>query len=102
MKMTNIKIEVRDENYIVVTADTKRFGPGEVMCECNTFEQCFDYIRRELGLEKDAKLLFTTMLIMGSYTDWTGKTLPTYMWDVRPEHRHWDMEEVRKLVGETV
>ena len=84
MKMTNIQIEVLRDNYIVVRADTKRFGPGEVMCECNTFKQCFDYIRRELGLPEDTKFNFTTELIIGGYTDWTGETYPSYMWNVRP------------------
>lgn len=76
MKMRDIVIEVLDENYIVVRADTDRFGPGEVMAECNTFQQAFDYIKRETGREK---INFRTCLAYGVYQDWTGVSFPPYM-----------------------
>lgn len=74
--MKNIRIEVMRDNYITVTADTKRFGENEVMFEGNTFEQCFEYIKRELGVER---LRLSTCLIYAPYTDRTGKTFPCYM-----------------------
>lgn len=76
MKMRNIKIEVMDENYIVVRADTERFGPGEVMAECNTFDQAFDYIKRETGAEK---VNLSACLADGLYTDRAGRSFPCYM-----------------------
>ena len=79
MKMTNITIEVRDRDYIVVCADTERFGNGEVMCECNTFDQCFDYIRRELGMNKDERVKVSSYFFYEPYTDRAGKCLPCWM-----------------------
>lgn len=77
MNMENIKIEVVRENYIVVRADTKRFGAGEVMFEGNTFNQCFDYIKRETGRADPLRL--QSCLAYGEYTDWQGRTFPSFM-----------------------
>ena len=77
MKMENIRIEVKADNYIVVIADTKRFGNNEVMFEGNTFDQCFNYIKRELGIDK---VYLTAYLFYESYTDREGKTFPWMMW----------------------
>lgn len=74
--MKNIKIEVRKPNYIVVTADTKRFGLNEVMFEGNTFDQCFDYCKRVM---KRDTLQLSSYIIMGTYTDCTGRTFPVEM-----------------------
>lgn len=79
MKMENIIIEVLDDNYIVVIATTKRFGKNEIMFEGNTFDQCFEYIRRELGLMEKQGLRLRSMLIYEPYTDRNGKTLPCYI-----------------------
>lgn len=76
MTMQNIKIEVMDDNYIVVRADTMRFGDDAVMFEGNTFDQCFDYIKRETGREK---VNFTARIVDGAYTDRTGRTFPVFM-----------------------
>ena len=76
MKMRNIEIEVLRENYIVVRADTERFGENEVMFEGNTFEQCFDYIKRET--EQD-NLRLSTRLCYGIYMDRDGRGFPPYM-----------------------
>lgn len=76
MKMRNIEIEVLRENYIVVRADTERFGENEVMYEGNTFEQCFDYIKRETGQDN---LRLSTRLCYGIYTDWMGESFSPYM-----------------------
>lgn len=76
MKMQNIKITVEGDNYITVRADTKRFGVGEVMAECNTFDQAFDYIKRETGVEK---VNLSACLADGLYTDWAGRSFPCYM-----------------------
>lgn len=74
--MKNIRIEVRGENYIVVIADSERFGDSEVMYEGNTFDQCFDYLKREIGVEK---LWLTGMIASGSYEDRTGRCFPAFM-----------------------
>ena len=76
MKMKNIRIEVKRENYIVVIADTARFGADEVMYEGNTFDQCFDYIKRETGRDK---LNVSGYMVDGIYTDWQGRSFPCYM-----------------------
>lgn len=78
--MENIRIQVLRENYIVVTADTDRFGNGEVMFEGNTFDQCFDYIKREAGFDR---IPFAACLSDGVYTDRTGRCFPCDM-DVLP------------------
>lgn len=83
MKMGNICIEVKDDDYIVVTADTERFGEGEVMFEGNTFRQCFDYIKRELGMDVTERVYFTSYLIYEPYTDRMGETFPWRMENIR-------------------
>ena len=74
--MKNIRIVVKGDNYIVVIADTNRFGKNEVMFEGNTFNQCFDYIKRELDRER---LNFTAYFIDGAYTDREGRCFPVRM-----------------------
>lgn len=74
--MKNIRIEYVRENYIVVKADTERFGKNEVMFEGNTFNQCFEYCKRELGKDK---LSLSSSIILGAYTDREGRTFPLYM-----------------------
>lgn len=76
MTMRNIEIEVMREDYIVVRADTARFGAREVMCECNTFDQAFDYIKRETGRDT---VHFSAYMSDGVYTDWKGRTFPPFM-----------------------
>lgn len=77
MKMKNIIIEVKADNYIVVIADTKRFGNNEVMFEGNTFDQCFDYIKRELSIDR---VYLTAYVFYETYTDRNGRTFPWKMW----------------------
>lgn len=77
MAMKNITITVERDNYIVVTADTERFGKNEVMFEGNTFNQCFDYIKRELGVDR---LYFSSYMCLGAYTDRDGRCFPCEMW----------------------
>ena len=81
--MENIKIEARRVNeedkttdYIVVIADTERFGIQEVMFEGNTFDQCFDYIKRELGV---SRVPLRTYSMFETYTDREGRTFPWTM-----------------------
>ena len=76
MRMDNIQIEVRSENYIVVLADTERFGKGEVMFEGNTFDQCFDYIKKETGKDE---VSLRSYMIEALYTDRLGRTFPDWM-----------------------
>ena len=74
--MENIRIQVLRENYIIVTADTDRFGKGDVMFEGNTFDQCFDYIKREIGLDS---LPLASYLSEALYTDRMGRCFPCDM-----------------------
>lgn len=74
--MENIRIQVLRDDYMVVTADTERFGKGEVMFEGNTFEQCFGYIKREMGV---AHILFNALMNNVTYTDREGRCFPSDM-----------------------
>ena len=80
-KMENIRILAEyNKNtggaYIVVKADTERFGKNEVMFQGNTFDQCFDYIKGMLGLEK---LRLHSMFLYETITDRLGRSFPCYM-----------------------
>lgn len=74
--MKNIRIEVKAENYITVTADTERFGPDEILFEGNTFSQCFEFIKRETGLDT---LPLRSGFLFETYTDRAGRSFPWYM-----------------------
>ena len=74
--MKNIRIEWKRENYIVVKADTIRFGKNEVMFEGNTFEQCFDYVKKITGKEH---LHLTSGFLYEVVKDRTGRSFPWYM-----------------------
>ena len=73
--MKNVRIIAhRDkENYIVVEADSERFGKDAVMFEGNTFEQCCDYIRRTF---RTNRFKLTSYAVVPLYTDRNGQTLP--------------------------
>lgn len=73
--MRNIRIEFKTPIYIIVRADTNRFGDNAIMYEGNTFRGCFDYIERETGLDS----LILTGTIASRVTDWKGETYPSYM-----------------------
>lgn len=75
MEMRNVMIQVKKKDYIVVTADTERFGDNEVMYEGNTFTQCFDYCKRELGLKK----LRLRSYVSEPYVDRDGRAFPARM-----------------------
>lgn len=67
-------VAIRDKaSYIVVKADTKRFGNDAVMFEGNTFEQCFDYIRRTFRTDY---FKLSSYAVVPNYTDREGNTLP--------------------------
>ena len=74
--MKNITVEVVGDNYIVVKADTKRFGKNEVMFEGNTFDQCFEYIKREIGKEK---FQLRSSFLYEAYKDRNGRSFPWKM-----------------------
>ncbi len=74
--MMNVRIVVKDENYIVVISDSKRFGMDAVMFEGNSFDQCFDYIKKETGAKE---VHMTAYLTDGYYKDREGRTFPNYM-----------------------
>ena len=74
--MTNIEIEVMRADYIIVRADTPRFGRGEIMFEGNTFDGCFDYVKRETGRDK---LSLSGCIADGIFTDRVGRSFPTHM-----------------------
>ena len=73
--MTNIRIIVKGENYIVVVADSERFGKNEIMYEGNCFRECFNYIKRETG--RDSLTLNGTLASLCE--DRKGETFPSYM-----------------------
>ena len=74
--MKNIIIEAQRPDYIIVKADTFRFGKNEVMFEGNTFEQCFNYIKKETHKQK---LQLTSSFMYEPVKDRTGRTFPWYM-----------------------
>lgn len=74
--MTNFRIEALRDDYMVVKADSERFGEQEIVFEGNTFNQCFDYIKRKTGKDK---LNLTSCFIYKSVTDREGRTFPCYM-----------------------
>ena len=73
--MNNIRIQMVNENYIVVIADSERFGRNEVMYEGNCFDECLDYCKRELN--KDT--LRITGRIAACVTDRKGRVFPAFM-----------------------
>ena len=73
--MKNIKVVVLDKDYIVVKADTERFGDDEIMYEGNTFKECFEYITRETGW----KSLKTRGTLASLIKDRTGDIRPSYI-----------------------
>lgn len=76
--LKNVRIiAYRDrKNYIVVKADSKRFGKDVVMFEGNTFEQCCEYIRNTF---RTNHFQLQSYSVVPMYTDRTGKTLPWIM-----------------------
>lgn len=74
--MRNIRIEVKRENYIVVVADSLRFGKNEIMFEGNTFSECFDYVKRETNKQK---LWLNSRFIYDTYKDREGRIFPVFM-----------------------
>lgn len=72
--LENIKIEVTDNNTIVVIADTIRYGKNAIMYEDNKFVRCCDYIRQVTG--NNHFKLDGMPSIHGIFTDTDGKTLP--------------------------
>ena len=74
--MDNIRIRAVRKDYIIVKADTGRFGRNEVMFEGNTFSQCFDYIKRETGKKQ---LRLRSYMMDYVVTDREGRTFPWLM-----------------------
>ena len=74
--MTNFRIEALRDDYVIVKADSKRFGKQEIMFEGNTFTQCFDYIKNETG--KDT-LQLRSYFIYEPIRDREGKCFPCIM-----------------------
>lgn len=74
--MTNFRIEALRDNYMIVKADSERFGKQEVMFEGNTFAQCFNYIKNETG--KDT-LQLKSYFIFAPVTDREGRCFPCLM-----------------------
>lgn len=73
--MDNIRIIVERKDYIIVRADTSRFGINAIMFEGNNFDQVFDYIKRETGKES----LQLVGNLASLHTDRCGRTFPAYM-----------------------
>lgn len=76
--MENIRIIVAKEDYIVVKADHPRFGKDAVMFEGNHFDECFQYIRRELGIRPDQSLKLRGWM-SALYMDRMGSSFPSIM-----------------------
>lgn len=74
--MNNIRVIVKGDNYIVVKADSKRFGNDAIMFEGNTFNQCFNYIRRVCHVDRFS---LSSYMMVAPYTDREGRTLPWIM-----------------------
>ena len=74
--MNNFKIEAERPDYMIVRADSKRFGKQEIVFEGNTFNQCFDYIKRETGKER---LNLQSLFLYEPITDREGRTFPWIM-----------------------
>lgn len=74
--MENVRIIAIHDDYIIVKAATERFGKDEVLFEGNTFNQCFDYCKKEL--RKD-RLNLQSSFLYESYTDREGRTFPWHM-----------------------
>ena len=71
--MHNFNIEAWRSDYMIVKADSERFGNQEIVFEGNTFDQCFDYIKRETGKDK---LYLRSYLLYEPITDRNGKCFP--------------------------
>ena len=74
--MKNFRIIASRESYMYVRADSERFGKQEIVFEGNTFNQCFDFIKRETGKDK---LNLKSYLIYEPVTDREGRTFPWNM-----------------------
>jgi hypothetical protein len=72
MRMTNIEIIFSDETHITVYADTERFGAREIMCQCGSFREAYDFIKRETGRDS----LTLSGCVVDSVVDWTGMVRP--------------------------
>ena len=76
MKLENINIIAIRSDYMIVKADSQRFGEQEVMFEGNTFDQCFDYVKREIGAKR---LNLQSYLLYELITDRNGRSFPCEM-----------------------
>ena len=74
--VTNFRIEALRDNYMIVKADSERFGKQEVMFEGNTFTQCFDYIKKITGKDK---LQLRSYFIYAPVKDREGRCFPWLM-----------------------
>jgi len=74
--MKNFRIIASRDSYMYVRADSERFGKQEIVFEGNTFNQCFDFIKRETGKDK---LNLESCFIYAPVTDREGRTFPCYM-----------------------
>ena len=72
----NIRIEAKRRDYMVVLADSDRFGNDEVIFEGNTFNQCFDYVKKILGVKK---LHLTSSLLYATVKDREGRSFPWFL-----------------------
>lgn len=73
--MKNIRIITHDSMHIEVIADTERFGKDEIMFQSGSFQECFNYIKRETGKEK----FYLSGKLSTLLQDYTGKCYPSYM-----------------------
>ena len=71
--MKNIQISVTENNTIIVTADTERFGKSAVMFEGHSFMECCDYIRKRTN---NNHFKLKALSCISTFTDTEGLTMP--------------------------
>lgn len=74
--MNNFRIEAQRSDYMIVRADSERFGKQEIVFEGNTWNQCFDYIKRETGKER---LSLQSLFLYEPIIDREGRSFPWYI-----------------------
>lgn len=97
--LEHLRIHVLAENYIVVIADTERFGKDGIMFEGNTFDECFAYIRKECGEEASNSLSLHAWGMTNVYQDRNGRTFPIRMEVETPgayARKIWEARQARR------
>ncbi len=76
MEMTNIKIKPLGVNYYVVIADSERFGDGQIMFEGISYDECLDYIEKNIKVPEPSYYVIKDLVqcfMSGYYEKITGR-----------------------------